>query len=66
MDNAIRKIFVFLVGVTLGYCSGFTDAQDHERTVFVRIVQRVQNFAERTVGDRQREIEEKVGEIDPN
>ena len=60
MDNAIRRVFMFLVGVTLGYCTGFADAQDHERMVFVRIVERVQAFGERTVGDRQREIEEAV------
>ncbi|HSG81034.1 MAG TPA: hypothetical protein VLC48_02190 [Gemmatimonadota bacterium] len=54
MDNMIRRIFMFLLGVSLGYCTGFQDAQDHERNVFVRIVQRVQNFAEVTVGETSR------------
>lgn len=64
MDNAIRRIFMLLLGVTLGYCTGFSDAQRHERMVFTRVVQRVQNFAERTVGDRQRRIEEAVEEVE--
>ncbi len=54
MDNMIRRIFMFLLGVSLGYCTGFQDAQDHERNVFVRIVQRVQNFAEVTGGETSR------------
>lgn len=54
MDNIIRRIFMFLLGVSLGYCTGFQDAQDHERNVFVRIVQRVQNFADVTVGETER------------
>ncbi len=62
MENAVRRIFMFLLGVTLGYCTGFNDAQHNERMVFVRVVQRVQNFAERTVGDRERQMEEALEE----
>ncbi len=62
MDSAVRRIFMFLLGVTLGYCTGFNDAQHNERMVFVRVVQRVQNFAERTVGDRERQMEEALEE----
>lgn len=57
MESAVRRIFMFLLGVTLGYCTGFNDAQHNERMVFMRVVQRVQNFAERTVGDRGKEME---------
>lgn len=49
---------MFLLGVTLGYCTGFSDAQDSEHNVFLRAVHRVQNFAERTVGDPSRKAEE--------
>jgi hypothetical protein len=66
MDNALRRIFMFLLGVSLGYCTGFQDAQDHERNVFVRIVQRVQSFAERTVGEPGRERERAVEEAGEN
>ncbi len=58
MDSAIRRIAMFLLGVALGYCTGFSDAQDNEHNVFLRAVHRVQNFAERTVGDPSREAEE--------
>ncbi len=57
MESAVRRIFMFLLGVTLGYCTGFNDAQHNDRMVFIRVVQRVQNFAERTVGDREKELE---------
>ncbi len=62
MDNMIRRIFMFLLGVSLGYCTGFQDAHDHERNVLVRMVQRVQAYGEATVGDRERAVEEAVGE----
>lgn len=66
MDNAIRRIFMFLLGVSLGYCTGFQDAQDHDRNVFVRIVQRVVNFAENTVGEPGRERERAVEDAGRN
>jgi hypothetical protein len=62
MESAIRRIFMFLLGVSLGYCTGFQDAKDHDSMVFVRIVHRVQNFAENTVGERQRQIEDATDE----
>ena len=49
--------------MTLGYCTGFNDAQTNDHTVFVRVVHRVQNFAERTVGDRAQEIEDAAEEV---
>lgn len=55
---------MFLLGVTLGYFTGFSDARDHEHTVFVRIIERVQNFAESTVGDRERQVEEATRELE--
>jgi len=58
MDHAIRRIFMFLLGVSLGYCTGFRDAKHNEHMVPIRIIERVQNFGERTVGDRAREVEE--------
>ena len=57
MENAIRRIMMFLLGVALGYCAGFSDAQSNEKMVFMRVIERVQNFAERTVGDPARERE---------
>jgi hypothetical protein len=60
MDNAIRRILMFLLGVALGYCTGFNDAQTHDSMVFMRVIERIQGFAERTVGDRQRQAEEAV------
>lgn len=57
MDTAIRRILMFLLGVALGYCTGFSDAQSNEKMVFIRVIDRVQNFAERTVGDPARERE---------
>ncbi len=60
MDNAVRRILMFLVGVGLGYCTGFNDAQTNDRMVFLRVIDRVQGFAQHTVGDRQRQSEEAV------
>ncbi len=62
MDNAIRRIFMFLLGVSLGYCTGFQDAKDNEHNVFVRMVERVQAFGASTVADRERAVEEAAGE----
>ena len=60
MEHAIRRLFMFLLGVSLGYCTGFKDAQHNEHMVFVRAVHRVQGFAERTVSERERQVEEAV------
>ncbi len=60
MESAVRRIFMFLLGVTLGYCTGFNDAQNNDRMVFIRVINRVQNFAERTVGDRERQLEKAI------
>jgi hypothetical protein len=62
MEHAIRRIFMFLLGVMLGYCTGFRDAQDNEHMVFLRMIHRVQSFAEQMVGDRERAIEEATEE----
>ena len=62
MDAVFRRLFMFLLGVSLGYCTGFNDATVNERMVLIRVIQRVQNFAERTVGDRQREAERVLDE----
>jgi hypothetical protein len=53
---------MFLIGVLLGYCTGFNDAKDHEHMVFVRMVHRVQNFAEQTVTPHEEAVEEAAQE----
>jgi hypothetical protein len=63
MDHAIRRIFMFLLGVTLGYCTGFRDARQNDHMIFVRMVHRVQSFADRTVGERQRAVEDAADEV---
>ena len=62
MDNAIRRIFMFLLGVSLGYCTGFQDAKKNEHNVIVRMVHRVQAFGESTVSDREQAVEDAVGQ----
>lgn len=56
---------MFVLGVVLGYCTGFNDATENDVMVHVRAIQRVQNFAERTVGDRQRQAEEALEGVQP-
>jgi hypothetical protein len=63
MEHAIRRIFMFLLGVSLGYCTGFRDANNNEDMVFIRIVHRVQSFAERTVGEPATAVEEAAEEV---
>jgi hypothetical protein len=63
MEHALRRIFMFLLGVSLGYCTGFRDANNNENMIFVRMVHRVQNFAERTVGEPGRAVEDAVDEV---
>jgi hypothetical protein len=62
MEDMIRRVFMFLLGVALGYCTGFSDAQDNEHNMFMRAVHRVQNFAAQTVGERERAVEEAAEE----
>ena len=64
MGDLAPKVFVLLVALTIGYCAGFKDAQVNESNVFVRVVERVQNFGERTVGDRARETEQAAEEVE--
>ena len=64
MGEIAPKVFVLLVALTIGYCAGFKDAQTNDSTVFVRVIERVQNFGERTVGDRARQTEEAAEEIE--
>jgi hypothetical protein len=64
MGDLAPKVFVLLVALTIGYCAGFKDAQVNESMVFVRVIERVQNFGERTVGDRARQTEEAAEEIE--
>ncbi len=65
MEGMFRRLFMFLLGVTLGYCTGFNDATENDRMIHIRVVKRVQNFAERTVGDRQREAEKVLDDMNP-
>ena len=64
MGDVAPKVFVLLVALTIGYCAGFKDAQVNDSMVFVRVIERVQNFGERTVGDRARETEEAAEEVE--
>ncbi len=60
MDNVIRRIFMFVLGVSLGYCTGFQDARRNEHNVIVRMVHRVQGFAESTVSERDQAVEDAI------
>lgn len=63
MEQPVRKIIIFVLALVLGYCAGFRDAQTNQQTIFRRVVQRVQNFAERTVGSPARDREEAADRI---
>lgn len=63
MDGVLRRIFMFLLGVLLGYFVGFGDARQHQNVVFLRVIHRVENFGERTVGDPSRRMEEATERI---
>lgn len=63
MGDVALKVFVLLVALTIGYCAGFKDAQVNNNTVFVRVIERVQNFGERTVGDPAREVEDAADDV---
>jgi hypothetical protein len=43
-----------MLGALLGYCAGFKDAQTNERMIFERVIGRVENFADETVGEPSR------------
>jgi len=62
MEHVIRRIFMFLLGVSLGYCTGFRDANNNEHMIFVRLIHRVQSFAEQTVGEPANAVEEAADE----
>lgn len=59
-----RRLLMFLAGVALGYCTGFSDAIRHEHNVVVRAVERVRGVARNTVGARGRELEETAEGLD--
>lgn len=63
MGDLALKIFVLLVALTIGYCAGFKDAQVNDSMVFVRVIERVQNFGERTVGDPARDVEDAAEDV---
>lgn len=48
-DGVARRVFVFLLGGSLGYCTGFSDAKRHEHNVLVRAVERVRGVGRNTV-----------------
>ncbi len=58
MNGVWGRIILLLLGVLLGYLAGFKDAQAHKQVVFMRVIERVQTFAERTKGEPAREREE--------
>lgn len=64
MGDIAPKIFVLLVALIIGYCAGFKDAQVNDSMVFTRVIERVQNFGERTVGDPAREVEDAAGDVE--
>ncbi len=58
-----RRLFMFLLGVSLGYCTGFSDAKRHEHNLLVRAVERVQGVARNTVGTRGRSLQKTAEEL---
>ncbi|NIN73271.1 MAG: hypothetical protein GTO46_15375 [Gemmatimonadetes bacterium] len=64
MEHAIRRIFMFLLGVSLGYCTGFRDANNNEHMIFVRMIHRVQSFAEQVIGEPASAVEEAAEEVE--
>ena len=63
-DEVARRVFVFLLGVSLGYCTGFSDAKRHEHNVLVRAVERVRGVARNTVGARGRSLKKTAEELE--
>ncbi|UCF20829.1 MAG: hypothetical protein JSU87_05320 [Gemmatimonadota bacterium] len=63
MDSFFGRIFILLVGALMGYCAGFKDAQTNERMIFERVVGRVENFADHTVGEPSRAREGAAEEV---
>lgn len=62
MDSPLGRLLVLLVGLVIGYWVGFKDAQGNEHMIVTRIIERVQTFGDRTVGEPQREKQEAVEE----
>lgn len=58
-----RRALMFLLGVSLGYCTGFTDARRHDQNVLVRAVETVRGVARNTVGARGRALNETAEEL---
>ena len=54
MDSFLGRIVILMLGALLGYCAGFQDAQTNERMIFERVIGRVENFADETVGEPSR------------
>ena len=63
MQITFGRIVLLLLAVLAGYCAGFNDAQTHNHTIFRRVVQRVQNFGERTIGEPARQREEAAEKV---
>lgn len=63
MEQPFRKLVIFLLALIVGYCFGFQDAQTNQQNVFRRVIQRVQNFGDATVGSPARERERAAEEV---
>lgn len=63
MEFTFGRLVLILLALVAGYCAGFEDAQSHDHTVFRRVVQRVQTFGERTVGEPARKREEAADRV---
>ena len=63
-DEVARRLFMFLLGVSLGYCTGFSDAKRHGHNVLVRAVERVRGVARNTVGARGRALQRTAEELE--
>ncbi len=59
-----RRVLIFLLGVSLGYCTGFSDAKRHGHNVLVRAVERVRGVARNTVGARGRALQRTAEELE--
>lgn len=59
-----RRVLIFLLGVSLGYCTGFSDAKRHGQNVIVRTVERVRGVSRNTVGARERSLEKTAEELE--
>ncbi len=57
MEAIFRRVFMLLLGVTLGYLAGFNDGSMHDHMVVTRAVQHLQSFAQQAVSRRQADQE---------